>query len=145
MPPKSSKRPKNTKRIHMVFFVHTGRVQVDISGVQFSAGKGCVFHVPCGNSYSFTNNHAKTASLFFTQRCIPLESEESSVMASAPAPAASAAAAPPPPAAATTTTTKASTGNKKATNAGNSNKNKRANAGTGTEQAGKRKKDKTSK
>lgn len=32
----------------MVFYVCHGRVQVDISGVQFSAGKGCVFQVPRG-------------------------------------------------------------------------------------------------
>lgn len=34
--------------MHMVFYVCHGRVQVDISGVQFSAGKGCVFQVPRG-------------------------------------------------------------------------------------------------
>jgi hypothetical protein len=34
----------------MVFYVCHGRVDVDISGVQFSAGKGSVFQVPRGES-----------------------------------------------------------------------------------------------
>ncbi|KAL4881509.1 hypothetical protein BJY04DRAFT_60359 [Aspergillus karnatakaensis] len=36
--------------MHMIFYVVNGRVLVDISGVQFSAGKGCVFQVPRGES-----------------------------------------------------------------------------------------------
>lgn len=81
----------------MVFYVCHGRVQVDISGVQFSAGKGCVFQVPRGEShfpwllgsyqvtdtripspgnyYSFANTHQKEARLFFTQGCVPDENE----------------------------------------------------------------------
>jgi centromere protein C len=80
----------------MVFYVCHGRVQVDISGVQFSAGKGCVFQVPrgelhlsvlmsinlltattlfLGNYYSFANTHQKEARLFFTQGCVPDENE----------------------------------------------------------------------
>jgi centromere protein C len=80
--------------MHMVFYVCHGRVQVDISGVQFSAGKGCVFQIPRGefpivsydlqqliyifspgNYYSFANTHHKEARLFFTQGCVPDESE----------------------------------------------------------------------
>jgi centromere protein C len=53
LPPKGVKKPKNSKRMHMVFYVCHGRVQVDISGIQFSAGKGCVFQVPRGMSYVF--------------------------------------------------------------------------------------------
>jgi centromere protein C len=49
IPPGGVKKPKNSKRMHMVFYVCHGRVQVDISGVQFSAGKGCVFQVPRGS------------------------------------------------------------------------------------------------
>lgn len=48
LPPGGVKRPKNSKKMHMVFYVCQGRVQIDISGVQFSAGKGCVFQVPRG-------------------------------------------------------------------------------------------------
>lgn len=85
----------------MVFYVCHGRVLVDISGVQFSAGKGCVFQVPRGelyrvyyalylkhliltkwrfrkgNYYSFANQHEKEARLFFTQGCVPSEGESS--------------------------------------------------------------------
>ena len=92
MPPGGVKKPKNSKKMHMVFFVYRGRVQVDISGVQFSVGKGGVFQVPrgmfaftirsstqtlifflnkLGNSYSFANAYEKPASLFFTQGCVP--------------------------------------------------------------------------
>ncbi|CEN61480.1 Putative Cupin domain protein (AFU_orthologue; AFUA_1G07590) [Aspergillus calidoustus] len=46
LPPGGVKKPKNSKKMHMVFYVVYGRVLVDISGVQFSAGKGCVFQVP---------------------------------------------------------------------------------------------------
>lgn len=84
----------------MVFFVCHGRVQVDISDVRFSAGKGCIFQVPrgewhqiapsttvaveankstlglTGSHYSFANPYDKDARLFFTQGCIPDESEE---------------------------------------------------------------------
>lgn len=78
----------------MVFYVCYGRVQVDISGVQFSAGKGSVFQIPrgeltsnhigyspytnplsSGNYYSFQNSHPKNARLFFTQCCLPEGSE----------------------------------------------------------------------
>lgn len=97
----------------MVFYVCHGRVQVDISGVQFSAGKGCVFQVPrgnfalfhsanfyfptirfpisrilicqnLGNYYSFANTYDKDARLFFTQGCVPVE-PDGSAAASKPA------------------------------------------------------------
>ncbi|CBF80888.1 hypothetical protein AN5115.2 [Aspergillus nidulans FGSC A4] len=48
LPPGGVKKPKNAKKMHMIFYVVNGRVLVDISGVQFSAGKGCVFQVPRG-------------------------------------------------------------------------------------------------
>ncbi|KAI9368077.1 hypothetical protein BJX61DRAFT_247793 [Aspergillus egyptiacus] len=71
LPPGGVKKPKNSKKMHMVFYVVHGRVLVDVSGVQFSAGKGCVFQVPRGNYYSFANTYSKDARLFFTQGCIP--------------------------------------------------------------------------
>lgn len=86
----------------MLFYVCKGRVQVDVSGIQFSAGKGCVFQVPrgiyptpcpyklfslerkisnyilnVGNYYSFANAYDKVAQLFFTQGCVPTENENS--------------------------------------------------------------------
>ncbi|BDD57966.1 hypothetical protein MAP00_003280 [Monascus purpureus] len=51
LPPGGVKKPKNSKRMHMLFYVCRGRIQVDVSGVQFSAGKGCVFQVPRGIIY----------------------------------------------------------------------------------------------
>ncbi|OJJ44190.1 hypothetical protein ASPZODRAFT_849409 [Penicilliopsis zonata CBS 506.65] len=75
--PGGVKKPKNSKKMHMVFYVCHGRVQVDVSGVQFSAGKGCVFQVPRGNYYSFANTHQKDARLFFTQGCVPAPNEVS--------------------------------------------------------------------
>ncbi|KAF9885450.1 hypothetical protein FE257_012886 [Aspergillus nanangensis] len=75
LPPGGVKKPKNSKKMHMVFYVCQGRVQVDVSGVQFSAGKGCVFQVPRGNYYSFANTFGKDARLFFTQGCVPTEND----------------------------------------------------------------------
>ncbi|KAJ6001793.1 hypothetical protein N7522_007020 [Penicillium canescens] len=84
LPPKGVKKPKNSKRMHMVFYVCHGRVQVDISGIQFSAGKGCVFQVPRGNYYSFANIHSKEVRLFFTQGQLPEEEEENDTQATTP-------------------------------------------------------------
>ncbi|PGG98522.1 hypothetical protein AJ79_08836 [Helicocarpus griseus UAMH5409] len=75
MPPGAVKRQKNSKKMHMVFFVYHGRIRVDVSGLQFSAGKGCVFQVPRGNNYSFANDYDKSAAIFFTQGCLPVEPE----------------------------------------------------------------------
>ncbi|KAL4928241.1 Cupin domain protein [Aspergillus undulatus] len=75
LPPGGVKKPKNAKKMHMIFYVVNGRVLVDISGVQFSAGKGCVFQVPRGNYYSFANTYTKDARLFFTQGCVPSASD----------------------------------------------------------------------
>ncbi|KAL4912167.1 kinetochore CENP-C fungal-like protein [Aspergillus aurantiobrunneus] len=75
LPPGGVKKPKNAKKMHMIFYVVKGRVLVDISGVQFSAGKGCVFQVPRGNYYSFANTYNKDARLFFTQGCVPSTEE----------------------------------------------------------------------
>ncbi|EGE07298.1 cupin domain-containing protein [Trichophyton equinum CBS 127.97] len=75
MPPNAIKKQKNSKRMHMVFFVYYGRIRVDIAGLQFSAGKGCVFQVPRGNNYSFANEYKKPAAIFFTQGCIPLDAD----------------------------------------------------------------------
>lgn len=85
LPPGGIKKPKNSKKMHMVFYVCHGRVQVDISGVQFSAGKGCVFQVPRGNYYSFANTYNKDARLFFTQGCVPVDPDGSAAGSSKPA------------------------------------------------------------
>jgi centromere protein C len=60
IPPKGVKKPKNSKRMHMVFYVSHGRVQVDMNGVQFTAGKGCVFQVPRGEFFSSTSEEVQS-------------------------------------------------------------------------------------
>ncbi|EFE40008.1 Cupin domain protein [Trichophyton verrucosum HKI 0517] len=78
MPPNAIKKQKNSKRMHMVFFVYYGRIRVDIAGLQFSAGKGCVFQVPRGELIFkpvFANEYKKPAAIFFTQGCIPLDAD----------------------------------------------------------------------
>lgn len=56
LPPEGVKKAKNSKKMHMVFYVCHGRVLVDVSGVGFSAGKGCVFQVPRGKLHSTNPN-----------------------------------------------------------------------------------------
>ncbi|OQD80566.1 hypothetical protein PENANT_c034G04404 [Penicillium antarcticum] len=70
LPPKGVKKPKNSKRMHMVFY--------------FSAGKGCVFQVPRGNYYSFANIHSKEVRLFFTQGQLPEEEDENDTQPTTP-------------------------------------------------------------
>ncbi|KAK2741453.1 hypothetical protein FQN57_005586 [Myotisia sp. PD_48] len=85
MPPGAVKGKKNSKRMHLVFFVFKGRIRVELSGLQFSAGKGSVFQVPRGNNYSLANEHNSTAMVFFTQGCIPLD-EDGKIDTGVPAP-----------------------------------------------------------
>lgn len=54
----------------MVFYVCHGRVQVDISGVQFSAGKGCVFQVPRGKIVSSGCARLVSTSFAFSLRML---------------------------------------------------------------------------
>jgi hypothetical protein len=56
--------------MHMVFYVCHGRVQVDISGVQFSAGKGCVFQVPRGKGVSSGRARLVSSSFAFPLRML---------------------------------------------------------------------------
>ncbi|KAI5292642.1 hypothetical protein KEM55_007650, partial [Ascosphaera atra] len=94
MPPEAVKRTKNSKKMHMVFYMVHGRVTVEVAGLQFSAGKGTVFQVPRGNNYSFTNNSNKPAKLFFTQGCVQTGGEEAqgNTFISSTAPSSDAAA-----------------------------------------------------
>lgn len=48
MPPGSEKKPKNSRKMHMVFFVHTGRVKVNINDIEFRIRKGGMWFVPRG-------------------------------------------------------------------------------------------------
>jgi centromere protein C len=93
--PGDVKRPKNSRKMHMAFFVATGRVTVEV-GIRigemsrFSVGKGGFWQVPrgewscspldywervlidirdAGNQYSIENELAKPARIFFSQGC----------------------------------------------------------------------------
>jgi len=76
LPPGSEKRPKNARTMQMVFFVHTGRVNVTINETSFSIGKGGMWQVPRGNFYSISNDYERPARIFFSQGCDTLEEAE---------------------------------------------------------------------
>ena len=54
IPPDGYKRMKNSRKMQMVFFVHEGKVTVDIEDVQFGMTKGGVWQVPRGESFSIS-------------------------------------------------------------------------------------------
>lgn len=53
IPPDGYKRMKNSRKMQMVFFVHEGKVTVDIEDVQFGMTKGGVWQVPRGEFSRF--------------------------------------------------------------------------------------------
>ncbi|UKZ64554.1 uncharacterized protein TrAtP1_005769 [Trichoderma atroviride] len=69
LPPGGEKRPKNSRKMHMVFFVHTGKVMVTINEVQFRISAGGMWFVPRGNYYSITNDYDNPSRVFFCQAC----------------------------------------------------------------------------
>lgn len=93
LPPGGVKKPKNSRKMHMSFFVAQGRVTVEVGPVsgeltRFSIGKGGFWQVPrgklrflpllghvltygAGNQYSIENEHGKSARIFFSQACEP--------------------------------------------------------------------------
>jgi len=50
LPPGSEKRPKNSRKMFMTFFVHTGRVLVTVNETSFRISKGGMWFVPRGES-----------------------------------------------------------------------------------------------
>jgi len=52
LPPEGYKRSKNTRKMQMVFFVHQGKVTVEVGGMVFGLTKGGVWQVPRGESNS---------------------------------------------------------------------------------------------
>ena len=56
LPPKGVKRVKNSRKMQMVFFVHQGRVTVDVGTptTTFSIGKGGQWQVPRGKHGPFS-------------------------------------------------------------------------------------------
>lgn len=92
LPPRSEKKPKNARKMHMAFFVFSGRVQVTVADTTFSIGKGGMWFVPrgkdtqhapksfntcgahpanrtTGNYYSIENGHDLPARIMFSQGC----------------------------------------------------------------------------
>ncbi|CAN8103946.1 unnamed protein product [Discula destructiva] len=69
LPPNSEKKPKNSRKMHMSFFVFAGRVQVTVADTVFSIGRGGMWFVPRGNYYSIENVSDKPARIFFSQGC----------------------------------------------------------------------------
>lgn len=48
LPPGAEKRPKNSRKMHMVFFVHFGKVLVTVNEAQFRITAGGMWFVPRG-------------------------------------------------------------------------------------------------
>ncbi|KAF5021997.1 hypothetical protein F66182_5954 [Fusarium sp. NRRL 66182] len=69
LPPGSEKRPKNSRKMHMVFFVHTGKVLVTVNEASFRLSAGGMWFVPRGNYYSITNDYDTDSRIFFSQGC----------------------------------------------------------------------------
>ncbi|KAI1813493.1 Mif2/CENP-C like-domain-containing protein [Poronia punctata] len=69
LPPNSQKRTKNSRKMHLAFFVHSGNVQVKVGQTEFGIAKGGMFFVPRGNNYSLRNETDRTSRLFFSQGC----------------------------------------------------------------------------
>lgn len=69
LPPGSEKRPKNSRKMFMTFFVHTGRVLVTVNETSFRISKGGMWFVPRGNYYSIENDYDQPARIFFSQGC----------------------------------------------------------------------------
>ncbi|KAM3423212.1 hypothetical protein BST61_g662 [Cercospora zeina] len=75
IPPEGFKRAKNSRKMQMVFFVHEGKVMVEVGATgmevnQFAISKGGCWVVPRGNNYAITNeSRTRTARIFFAQGC----------------------------------------------------------------------------
>ncbi|KAF3002901.1 hypothetical protein E8E13_001849 [Curvularia kusanoi] len=70
------KRSKNSRRMHMVFHVLSGALEVKVHENEFAVHKGGIWQVPRGNTYSIRNVGAKTARVFFAQAREAVPEEE---------------------------------------------------------------------
>lgn len=73
LPAGTEKKVKNSRRMQMVFFVYYGRVEVTVNDTTFGIGKGGMWQVPRGNTYSIVNDYEKPARIFFAQGCEIME------------------------------------------------------------------------
>ncbi|KAF9877686.1 hsp70-like protein [Colletotrichum karsti] len=69
LPPGAEKRPKNSRKMQMVFFVFQGKVLVTVHETQFRISAGGMWFVPRGNYYSIHNDYDQPARIFFAQGC----------------------------------------------------------------------------
>ncbi|EGX93434.1 cupin domain-containing protein [Cordyceps militaris CM01] len=69
LPSGSEKRPKNSRKMHLVFFVHYGKVTVSINEEQFRISTGGMWFVPRGNYYNIANDYEFPARVYFAQAC----------------------------------------------------------------------------
>jgi len=85
LPAGAVKKPKNSRKMQMVFFVFSGRVKVYVNENEFRIGKGGMWQVPrgmfpvqgccsailiiAGNFYSIENDYDQPARIFFAQGC----------------------------------------------------------------------------
>lgn len=92
LPAGAEKKTKNARRMHMVFFVFYGKVEVTVNETTFIIGKGGMWQVPrgifsfsfcerkltrdLGNTYSISNDYDRPARIFFTQGCEPVQQVE---------------------------------------------------------------------
>ncbi|KAK4224959.1 putative centromere protein [Podospora fimiseda] len=67
LPVGAVKRMKNSRKVFMIFFVHTGRVLATVQATSFRISKGGVFIVPRFNEYTIENDYDVPARLFFAQ------------------------------------------------------------------------------
>ncbi|KAK4167294.1 putative centromere protein [Cladorrhinum sp. PSN259] len=67
LPAGAVKRMKNSRKVFMIFFVHTGRVLATVQATSFRISKGGVFIVPRFNEYTIENDYDMPARLFFAQ------------------------------------------------------------------------------
>ncbi|KAI9158395.1 Inner kinetochore subunit cnp3 [Paramyrothecium foliicola] len=67
--PGAEKLPKNSRKMHMVFFVHYGKVLVTVNEAQFRISAGGMWFVPRGNYYSISNDYESPCRIFFAQAC----------------------------------------------------------------------------
>ncbi|GAM83667.1 hypothetical protein ANO11243_016550 [Dothideomycetidae sp. 11243] len=70
IPPRGVKQVKNCRKMQMAFFVHEGKVTVDVAGMVFGVTPGGMWQVPRGNNYSIENeSDTYPAKIFFSQGC----------------------------------------------------------------------------
>ncbi|EEY19464.1 cupin domain-containing protein [Verticillium alfalfae VaMs.102] len=67
LPPGTEKKPKNSRKNQMTFFVHYGKVLVTVNETQFRISAGGFWNVPRGNYYNILNDYDQPARLFFAQ------------------------------------------------------------------------------